>query len=75
MQNLATAREAPQVYLIDCYKCTRQYELHGAAARLELALEVEGWINDGGRMICPRCPAPRNSRSVNKFREQARRAA
>ncbi len=59
-------------FLLECSKCLRSYEIHGHQERLELALEAEGWREDGGRNVCPRCPVHRELPTYNKTRENAR---
>ncbi len=60
-------------FLLECSKCLRSYEIHGHQQRLELALETEGWREDNGKNVCPRCPVHRELPTYNKAREAARR--
>ena len=70
-----TLPEVPGAFQIACYKCCREYEVHGRESRLALILELQGWYRDGNRMVCPRCKAPREAHyPFNKTREQERRA-
>lgn len=65
--------EPPQVFGLRCFKCTREYELHGRQSILEALLADEGWIRDGDRMCCPWCPSIRDGEATfNKSKELAR---
>lgn len=70
----AASAEVPGVYIISCFKCTREYELHGRKSLLALNLDYEGWVRIGERMVCPRCPCASETPKYNKAREEARRA-
>ncbi len=70
----AAPAEKPSVYLIACFKCCREYELHGRESLLKLNLEYEGWVRMGDRNCCPWCLAPSETPQYNKARELTRQA-
>lgn len=65
--------DSPNVFLIECFKCLRKYELHGRESILAVCLENEGWVRDGEKMICPWCLAPRDLPVYNRKRQAERR--
>lgn len=43
-----------------CYKCLRERTITGVSREDCDAHAIGmGWVNDNGRMICEKCPAPR----------------
>lgn len=67
--------DRPGVFLISCYKCCREFELHGRQSLISSALIAEGWVKSADRrgMICPYCPCA-TGELYNKSRELARKA-
>ncbi len=56
--------------MVGCYKCLRHYEIHGFHGHLELALEAEGWREDRGKNVCPRCLVHRELPAYNKAKQE-----
>ncbi len=63
----------PGVFIIECYKCVRKYEIHGRESILAICLTDEGWVRDGNKMVCPHCVAPRELPVYNRARELTRK--
>ncbi len=70
---ISDSTDKPNVFFVTCHKCTRTLEVHGRPEILNIRLLDAGWVNNNGRMICPKCPAATDT-TYNKAQEQARRA-
>ncbi len=47
-----------------CRSCTRTHDIYGPdQSSCELEAFRQGWVNDAGRMICPKCPAARERKA------------
>ncbi len=65
---LTDSTDRPNVFVV-----TRTWELHGRPEILNLRLLDAGWVNNDGRMVCPRCPAATDT-AYRKTKELAKRA-
>jgi hypothetical protein len=49
-----------RVLTLTCSKCTKQISVQGVDAEFIVEhLNKLGWVHQGGKTICPRCPARR----------------